>query len=215
MAIEVHREGNVKIHPQERYLKTHPGARATWAAGMRLVKAIGYDSGPRDSRRAHDLTSDRYYNYVYPLREFGWDRERAEAEIRAEGLPVPRKSACWHCSAQKVWELAELVRDWPHLADRIIAIEDAAAYRLRKIHGLWKTPVKGQRGAIARPGSMTQFIRELRANPAKIDYYLSLKPVPKSVRGVRLGAVPEFRAAPPSRHRHLALVQAGPRSLAA
>jgi hypothetical protein len=204
-----------KIKPQERFLRGHAGARATWASGRRVVKAIGYDIGPIDSRRAHHLTSDRWYNYVYPLRELGWDRERAIAEIRAEGLPVPRKSSCYHCSAQKPWELAELVRDWPELADRIIAVEEAAAPRVRKREGLWGKTVKGKRGAIPRPGSMTVFIRQLRADPALIDHYLALKPVPKSVRGVRLGGIPEFRAAPPSRRRHLAVVHDAPPSLAA
>jgi hypothetical protein len=161
------------------------------------------------------MTSDRWYNYVYPLRELGWDRERAIAEIRAEGLPVPRKSSCYHCSAQKPWELAELVRDWPQLADKIIAMEDAARPRVRKREGLWGKTIKGMRGAIARPGSMSVFIRQLRENPALIDHYLALKPVPKSVRGVTLGAVPEFRAAPPSRRRHLTVVNDTAPSLAA
>jgi hypothetical protein len=137
------------------------------------------------------------------------------AEIRAEGLPVPRKSACYHCSAQKPWELAELVCDWPELADQILAIEEAAGPRLRTTEGLWRKTVQGKRGAIARPGSMTDFIRQLRSNPALIDHYLALKPIAKSVRSVRLGAVPEFTTAPPSRRRHLAVVHDGPRSLAA
>lgn len=204
-----------KIKPQERFMRNHPGAQATWASGRRVVKAIGYDSGPIDSRRAHHMKSDRWYDYVYPLREIGWDRDRATAEIRAEGLPVPRKSACYHCSAQKPWELAELVRDWPDLADKIIAVEEVAEPRLRKTEGLWGKTVQGKRGAIARPGSMTVFIRRLRADPALVNHYLALRPAPKSVRGVRLGGVPEFREAPTSGRRHLAVVGEGRRSLAA
>lgn len=204
-----------KIKPQERYLRGHAGARATWATGRRVVKAIGYDIGPIDSRRAHNLTSDKHYNYVYPLRELGWDRERAAAEIRAEGLPVPRKSSCYHCTAMKPWELAELVRDWPELADMIIAMEEAAGPRLRKSEGLWRRTVKGQRGAVPRPGSMAVFIRQLRADPTRIDHYLAMKPVPRSVRGVMLGGVPQFKAAPPSRRRHLTVLERAPSSVAA
>jgi hypothetical protein len=43
-----------------------------------VVKAIGYDAGPLDSRRSHNLTSDADYDYVYPLRE--WVRLEAKEE---------------------------------------------------------------------------------------------------------------------------------------
>lgn len=95
-----------KIVPQEQHLARNPRAQRTWARGLRVVKAIGYDFGPLDSRRAHHLTADEKYEYVYPLREFGWDRPRVVAEIRAEGVRMPRKSSCVFCPASKPWEIA-------------------------------------------------------------------------------------------------------------
>lgn len=62
-----------KIAPQDRWTETWPPARAAWAAGGKVVKLIGYDSSPADSRRyAHreGFVSDRY-DYRYPLREWG------------------------------------------------------------------------------------------------------------------------------------------------
>jgi hypothetical protein len=191
-----------KIEPQDRWMRRSPPAQATWARGRKVVKAIGYDAGPLDSRRAHYLTSDDHYDFIYPLRELCWDRDRAVAEIRAAGLPVPRKSACIFCPAMKPWELAEIVAEWPDLADLIIRIEETAQPKLRTIEGLWRTTVKGTRGAIPRPGSMAQFIRALRADPVTLRRYLDMAPAEKPPRlcaGEVVGGVPRFRPVPKTR----------------
>jgi hypothetical protein len=199
-----------KIRPQEQWLKRYEPAQRTWASGHKVVKAIGYDAGPLDSRRAHDLTSDAAYDYVYPLREWLWDRARAAAEIRAAGLPVPRKSACVFCPASKPWEIAELVRDWPEIADRIVEIEDTARPHLREVEGLWRKAIKGMRGAVARPGSMALFIRALRADPALLRRYLDMAPAEPIAVGDDIGAVPTFKGAPASvsKRRRLPLAPA-------
>jgi hypothetical protein len=203
MAIEVHHEGNVKVRPQEEWLARQPVAQDLWASGRRVVKAIGYDAGPGDSRRAHHLTSDKRYDYVYPLREWGWDRARAIAEIRAARLRVPRKSSCIVCPASKPWEIAELVRDWPHLADQIVDLEDEVQPNLQAIEGLWGRTVKGTRGAVPRPGSMAVFIRALREDPDLLQRYLAMAPPPQRVATADVGGVPLFRHPPPASRRHL------------
>ena len=193
----------------------YPPAQALWARGGKVVKAIGYDAGPMDSRRAHKLTTDDHYEYVYPLREWGWDRPRIRAELLATGTPIPPKSACTFCPAAKVWEIARLVRDSPKKADQIVAMEAAAHGHLRGIEGLWGNGrigfrmvrgegPKGTRlvqkptGAIARPGSMALFILQLRANPAEIARYIAMEP-PEPVYLGRVGAPPEFlEQVPPS-----------------
>lgn len=192
-----------KIRPQEEWLARQPAAQDLWTRGQRVVKAIGYDAGPGDSRRAHQLTSDRRYDYVYPLREWGWDRARAIAEIRAARLPVPRKSSCVFCPASKPWEIAELVRDWPHLADQIVELEDEAQPNLHVIEGLWGRSVKGTRGAIPRPGSMALFIRALREDPDMLHRYLALAPPLQRVDTADVGGVPQFKRAALSSRRHL------------
>lgn len=169
-----------KREPQNKYVRTWEPAQIAWAAGLKVVKAIGYDAGPKDARRSF-IEDDDEYSYTYPLRLWSWDRERCIEEIHRAGLPVPRKSACFFCPSSKPHEVAELVDEHPDLADRIIEMERRAAPHLRTIAGLWRSPVKGRpaipakpacgkkparpaRPAIARrPGSMTEFIEELRA----------------------------------------------------
>src|SRR6185436_20432268 len=65
-------------------------------AGGKVKRAIGYDAGPCDSRRG-GVETQGPWSWIYPLREWGWDRDRCVKEIAAAGLPVPPKSACWFC----------------------------------------------------------------------------------------------------------------------
>lgn len=162
-----------KIVPQNQWTRTWRLAKNAWKRGQRVVKLIGYDAGPQDSRRAHELGNDRWYTYLYPLREWGWDRERCAAEVTRAGVPLPRKSSCIYCPASKPHEIAALVRDYPALADYICLMEDTARPGLTAIEGLWRSTVKGmRRGSVARPGSMADFIRSLRADPAMLARYL-------------------------------------------
>ncbi len=179
-----------KIVPQEEYLAEDPQAKATWARGQKVVKAIGYDAGPKDSRRAHELKEDDDYQYVYPLRAWGWDRARCIAELRWAGAPIPRKSSCFFCPAAKPWEIAELVRDYPKLADRIIEIEDTALPYIR-IEGFWTKTIKGMRGAIPKPGRMAEFIRRVREDRALLQWYLDRAPHEDAYTGP-VGRVPTF-----------------------
>jgi hypothetical protein len=210
-----------KIEPQESWLAKDPRAQELWARGGRVVKAIGYDAGVKDSARAWKLTNDKHYEYVYPLREWGWDRVRIVAELRAVNAPIPPKSSCYFCPQSKPWEIARLVRDQPHLADKIIEIEDAARPGLRGIEGFWRSTIIGSRpgkggvrvptGAIPKPGSMALFIRQLRADPAMMQHYLDLEPEEAVYKG-RVGGPPQFvgvggvDAAPKSVHRHLTIL---------
>lgn len=142
-----------KIQPQDKWVANWKPALDCWDGGGKVVKLIGYDASPADSRRyAHreGHVCDRY-DYRYPLREWGWDRERCAQRIREEGLPVPFKSACWLCAAQKVEELRSLPRWCLRL---IVLVEARAAPRLRTVEGLWRS------STTARPGSMTAYIRD-------------------------------------------------------
>jgi hypothetical protein len=141
-----------KIQPQDQWVNSWSSAQAIWARGGKVVKLIGYDSSPADSRRyAHrEGHVSALYDYRYPLREWGWDRDACTARIRAEGLPVPIKSACWLCLGQKSSELMTLP---PWCLRLIILVEARAAPRLVTVEGLWRKSTR------ERPGSMTQFIR--------------------------------------------------------
>lgn len=144
-----------KRDPQNRYVaKFWSEGPATWNAGKRLVKMIGYDAGPKDARRSAIKDDDRY-TYWYPLREWGWDRDQCKAEIARADLEVPLKSACFFCPSAKEHEITWLVRNHPMLADLIIAMERRAAPTLTSIVGLW-----GDR-------TMTEWIEYVRLRDAK------------------------------------------------
>jgi hypothetical protein len=146
-----------KRSPMDRWVQRNEWARKCWMDGGLVHRAIGYDAGPTDSKRAWKLTADERYAYVYPLREWGWDRAECKRQIARAGLPVPRKSSCYFCPAMKPWEVDELVDHWPELADRICAIEDGARPNLRTVEGLWRRATK------TRPGSMADYIHGRRA----------------------------------------------------
>ena len=142
------------------------------AVGMLVRRAIGYDAGPKDSKRRWDIVDTERYEYIYFLREWQWDRERCIQEILAAGLPVPPKSACFFCPATTPAELADLVFLHPDLADRIVEMERVAKPYLHNLPGLWRHEVKGMRGAVPHPGTMTEFIVDVRARPEKHARYL-------------------------------------------
>jgi hypothetical protein len=146
-----------KRDPQQKFIKAWAPAVDAWAAGLDVVMCIGYDAGPRDSCRQYKAEGKETAGYKnrFPLIELGWDRERCEREIAAAGLPIPVKSACFHCPASKKHEIVELVARNPALAERAMLIERLAHERgLNKIAGL------------GRKFSWTAFIAELNGEKA-------------------------------------------------
>lgn len=152
-----------KVGPMDALVRRWAPARAAWARGAKVRRAIGYDAGPKDSKRCWDITEGRRWRFEYPLREWGWDRERCAAEILAAGLPLPPKSACFFCPATQPEELIELRVRRPALVERIVAMETVARPGLRLIEGLWGRGVRGKRGGRPKPGSMSEFVRALDA----------------------------------------------------
>lgn len=148
-----------KAAPQHRWMKTFQPALDCWAAGGKVVRAIGFDASPADQRRSNHAgkINDRLYSFWYPLQEWGWDRERCVQEIQRAGLPVPPKSSCFFCPAMKPAEVRELPKE---KLRRIVLLEARAEPRLRSIQGLWANGCKGTRGGVKKPGRMTDLIVE-------------------------------------------------------
>ncbi len=143
-----------KKEPQEKWARENyePAWRA-WDAGKKVVKVIGYDAAEVTRSTIPD---DDKYSYWYPLREWGWNRARCKREIKAAGLPVPLKSACYFCSAAQPHEITWLTRQHPELADRIVTMEACAKRKLRSLQGLWRWPTR------CSPATMTEWIRRVR-----------------------------------------------------
>lgn len=137
-----------KIGPQEKHLNHVPEALATWAAGGRVVKLIGYDAD--EAHRADRATTQTAkYWYRYPLIEWGWGRRDCIAAIERAGLPVPGKSACFFCPSNTVDDIKALQRDHPELLARALAMEDRARPHLVTVQGLgrrfsWRDLIDGK-----------------------------------------------------------------------
>ncbi|MFL0418537.1 hypothetical protein ACH0CP_13190 [Sphingomonas sp. 179-I 2A4 NHS] len=147
-----------KVAPQDAFLREWGPAQAAWTRGQKVVRLIGYDASPADSRRyAHASTiDDPLFECRYPLREWGWTRDRCVARIVAAGLPVPPKSSCFFCGAIRPDE----VRALPSWCLRLIVLIEARAEpRLRTVEGLWRRSTK------TKPGKITDFIRAERLLP--------------------------------------------------
>lgn len=165
-----------KIAPQHKWAMTWPPALATWASGGKVIKLIGYDCSPADNRRYRNAASidDPHYLTIYPLRAWGWARAECEERIRAEGIEPPPKSACWFCASTRPEELRRLPKVFLR---RIVLLEARARPRLRNVEGLWRSAIKGARGATPHPGSMTEYIRQHGLlDSDEIDRIIALAP---------------------------------------
>lgn len=108
-----------------------------WERGERVVRVIGFDAGSKDKRRKGGPGDDRYQNF-YVLRELGMDRVDCANEILAAGLPLPIKSACFFCPANKPRELLWLHHHHPDLFRRALVIESNGMPKVREGEGMWR-----------------------------------------------------------------------------
>lgn len=189
-----------KITAINKWIHTWPPALAYWMTGGKLLKAIGFEDSPHEHKRAEkgcatfNIKSDECdkFELWFPLQQWGWDRERCKVEIAKAGVPVPPKSSCYFCTAMKPFEVDTLEED---KLKRIVVIEARVAKRNLEFareraeskgedwdgkpltEGLWRKAVKGHRGAVAKPGSMTEYIRQKRLLPSEeIDRIIAATP---------------------------------------
>jgi hypothetical protein len=178
-----------KIQPINDYCDTWQPAKLCWSHGGKCLKAIGFEDSKHERKRAErgcntfatQADEKEKYELWFPLQQWGWNRERCELEITMAGLPVPDKSSCYFCTAMKPWEVDTLPAD---KLKRIVIIEARTVQRHLEFaeakaaekgvdwdgkpltEGLWRKRVKGKfangkpNGAYAKPGSITEYIRE-------------------------------------------------------
>lgn len=118
-----------KIAPQEKWVNRYKKAQRLWRKGNKVIKYVGFDAA--ETRRTK--ADDKKYKHLYPLIEWGWDRERCKKEILAAGLCLPPKSSCFFCPNMKKGEILSLA---PDLQQRAVAMERNAKPTLREIRGL-------------------------------------------------------------------------------
>ncbi len=128
-----------KRDPQHRFIKQWAPAIESWARGEKVTTCIGYDAGPRDSCRQYKAEGKESPGFTnrFPLIEWGWDRDECVGQIRAAGLPVPVKSACFHCPASKKHEIIWLRENQPAQFQKALLLEETARQKgLKRIVGL-------------------------------------------------------------------------------
>jgi hypothetical protein len=186
-----------KIAPINAYISGLSWAREWWAEGGKILKAIGFDDSPHERRRAERgcqtfaVQNDEKdkYGLWFPLQEWRWTREDCVVAIHRAGLPVPPKSSCYFCPAMKPFEVDTLGRR----ELQVIVVMEARARQRHLDHaeakgwprgqgvplceGLWRRGVKGCRGAIPKPGSITEYVLEKGLLPAdEVDRLIAATP---------------------------------------
>jgi len=108
-----------KVAPQDDWCIRWEPIASLIGTGRKVHKMIGFDAteghriksggtyGIKSAEKKHRRLRD-VYAVEFPLREWGWTREKCKQEIRNAELPVPVKSACFCCPASKKSELATL-----------------------------------------------------------------------------------------------------------
>ncbi|MFY1688038.1 phosphoadenosine phosphosulfate reductase [Plantactinospora sp. WMMB782] len=108
-----------KIKVVGKWLKTR-GANAENPA------TVGIGISLDEIERVNNRRAEPYERPVYPLLDHRPPLRRYDCEriIRAAGLPVPPKSACWFCPFRRPSTWAETRRDRPEVFARACALED-------------------------------------------------------------------------------------------
>ena len=90
----------IKIKPCLDWIRMQP-ERVTLAVGLRG------DEPERQGIYSNDVDT------VFPLREWGWDRQRVVGYVRSRGVEVPGRTDCARCYGQRLGEWYRLWMDHP------------------------------------------------------------------------------------------------------
>jgi hypothetical protein len=138
-----------KGEPSRWWLARQPWAQAEWAAGRKLVKAIGYDFDEPERVAAAFQNPWEVARLVpwYPLFEAKLARAAAVELIRSQGLPVPPKSSCTFCPSNQLAEWKQLRAEEPEAFARAVAMSRNAASHIESpdVVGLMRCQPRGMR----------------------------------------------------------------------
>lgn len=94
---------------------------------------VGIGISLDEIHRANNRTRIPHERVTYPLLDLGLRRTDCQRIIRAAGLPVPPKSACWFCPMKRPSEWHQLRRNQPELFDQACALEAQLVERRRRL----------------------------------------------------------------------------------
>jgi hypothetical protein len=153
-----------KQQPVDKLVKNNPMVQAAWDRGELVERWIGYDAdepsrsermlakNPQPTRqRGGNIEVVPSWRWRTPLVEWGMGRDECEASITKAGLPLPGKSACFHCPSTKKHEIDRMAIEEPEMLARALEIEDIARStgELRTVKGLgrsfsWREYLEGR-----------------------------------------------------------------------
>jgi 3'-phosphoadenosine 5'-phosphosulfate sulfotransferase (PAPS reductase)/FAD synthetase len=106
-----------------------------WTDGRRIVKIIGYEAGEptryRNFAEFKNPREQREFVPFYPLVEWGLFRADLPEILERNGLPAPRKSACWYCPNNTDAEWRELRDKHPMLFQAALKLERICAPKIK------------------------------------------------------------------------------------
>lgn len=145
-----------KQQPVDKWLSEHAKIRAHWFGGGRVIRLIGYDADEpsRADRMLEKNPDPDKWQWRAPLVEWNMGRDECVETIRAAGLTLPGKSACWMCPSSKPREVLALGREHPDLLARALKMEATA--ELGSVKGLgrswsWASVVEADRRQVRLP----------------------------------------------------------------
>ncbi|MCX5158122.1 phosphoadenosine phosphosulfate reductase [Streptomyces sp. NBC_00264] len=94
---------------------------------------VGIGISLDEIHRANNRVRIPHERVVYPLLDLGLRRTDCQRIIRAAGLPIPPKSACWFCPMKRPTEWHELRRTQPDLFEHACRLEDQLVDRRARL----------------------------------------------------------------------------------
>jgi len=82
-----------------------------------------------EMRRMRSHSAESIQRLWYPLVEMRLDRTACEGIIRAAGLPVPHKSACYFCPYHRIGEWKRMAKEEPDLFAKAVDLEQTLSDR--------------------------------------------------------------------------------------
>lgn len=128
-----------KIEPMQKHIN------ATIGKSEPHIRIVGYDFD--EIKRAKNSEGKQRGAEIdwYPLIEWEMGRDECVQSLIDAGLPPAGKSSCFICPNMRAHEIKKLAQEYPELALKAIALEDAAAVRRSEdgkqsgIHGLGRS----------------------------------------------------------------------------
>ncbi len=119
-----------KLRPQLKHLKAWQPAIDCWAAGDRVIRAVGFNADEWHRVKSFD---DPRFTVRYFLVEWGITRRMCR-EVCLAGIGyVPTKSACYFCPSSKKSEVIRLAAEYPDLFARAVAMESNVDYNSKDV----------------------------------------------------------------------------------